>query len=135
MSSPNMNLPIPVPSQTGGPQYAQNEVSCFNQIDSHNHTAGQGVPIPINGINVNQNLSMNGLSVTDLKSTKFLNQAISPGSSSLYMLGNDLYWSDGTGAFNVQITSAMPLPYLEPWIFRSSFWNCKCRLHSTYRKL
>lgn len=103
--SPNMNLPIPVPSQTGGPQYALDEQSCFQQIDSHNHTPGQGIAIPLNALNINQNLDMSALSVTNLKSISFLNQAISPGSSSLYMLGNDLYWTDGSGAFNVQITS------------------------------
>lgn len=103
--SPNMNLPIPVPSQTGGPQYALDEQSCFQQIDSHNHTPGQGSLIPLNGLNINQNLDMNNFSVTNLKSLQLNNQAISPGSSSLYMLGNDLYFSDGTGAFNVQITS------------------------------
>jgi microcystin-dependent protein len=100
-----MNLPIPVPSQTGGPQYALDEQSCFQQIDAHNHTPGQGIPIPLNALNINQNLDMGALSVTNLKSISFLNQAISPGSSSLYMLGNDLYWTDGTGAFDVQITS------------------------------
>jgi len=105
MSSPNMNLPIPVPSQTGGPQYAQDEVSCFNQIDGHNHTPGQGALVPLNGLNVNQNFNMNSLTVTNLKSIQLLNQAVSPGSSSLYMLGNNLYWTDGTGAYNVQITS------------------------------
>lgn len=100
-----MNLPIPVPSQTGGPQYAQDEVSCFNQIDGHNHTPGQGALVPLNGLNVNQNFNMNSLSVTNLKSIQLLNQAVSPGSSSLYMLGNNLYWADGTGSYNVQITS------------------------------
>lgn len=103
--SPNMNLPIPVPSQTGGPQYALDEQSCFQQIDSHNHTPGQGSLIPLNALNINQNLSMSGYSITSLKSLQLQNQAISPGSSSLYMSGNDLYFSDGTGAFNVQITS------------------------------
>jgi microcystin-dependent protein len=48
---------------------------------------------------------MNSLSVTNLKSIQLLNQAVSPGSSSLYMLGNNLYWADGTGSYNVQITS------------------------------
>lgn len=103
--SPNMNLPIPVPSQTGGPQYALDEQSCFQQIDSHNHTPGQGSLVPLNALDVNQNLSMGGFSVTNLKSLQLNNQLISPGSSSLYMLGNDLYFADGTGAFNVQITS------------------------------
>lgn len=103
--SPNMNLTIPVPSQTGGPQYANDEVNCFNAIDSHNHTSGQGVKVPINGLDINQNLDMNTLSVTNLKSIQFLNSAIAPGSSSLYMLGNNLYFRDGTDSFNVQITN------------------------------
>lgn len=100
-----MNLTIPVPSQTGGPQYASDEVNCFNAIDSHNHTSGQGVKVPINGLDINQNLDMNTLSVTNLKSIQFLNSAIAPGSSSLYMLGNNLYFRDGTDSFNVQITN------------------------------
>ena len=103
--SPNMNLPIPVPSQTGGPQYALDEQSCFQQIDSHNHTPGQGAQIPLNAINVTQNLNMSTLSITNSKSIQLLNQSVSPGSSSLYMKGNDLWWADGTGAFNVQVTS------------------------------
>lgn len=100
-----MNLPIPVPSQTGGPQYAQDEVSCFNQIDSHNHTSGQGVQIPLDGLNINQNLDMNNYSVTNLKSLQLNNSLVSPGSSSLFMLGNNLYFRDGTNSFDVQITS------------------------------
>jgi len=100
-----MNLPIPVPSQTGGPQYAQDEVSCFNQIDSHNHTSGQGVQIPLDGLNINQNLDMNNYSITNLKSLQLNNSLVSPGSSSLFMLGNNLYFRDGTNSFDVQITS------------------------------
>lgn len=100
-----MNLPIPVPSQTGGPQYAQDEVSCFQQLDSHNHTSGQGVQIPLDGLNINQNLDMNNYSVTDLKSVQFNQSVSSPGTSSLFMLGNNLYFRDGTDSFNVQITN------------------------------
>lgn len=102
--SPNMNLPIPVPSQTGGPQYAQDEVSCFNQIDSHNHTTGQGSPIPVAALLVNSNLSMNSLSVTNLESLQLLNNAISPGTGALYMQNDDLYWSPGNGGASVQMT-------------------------------
>lgn len=104
MSSPNMLLPIPVPSQTGGPQYALDEQSCFNQIDSHNHTTGQGVQIPTAGININADLSMNSLSVTNLKSVKFLNNIVVPGTASLYMDNDDLYWAPGSGGASVQLT-------------------------------
>lgn len=102
--SPNMFLNIPVPSQTGGPQYALDEESCFKKIDSHNHTAGQGAPIPIGALIVNSNLSMNTLSVTDLKSLQLLENAVSPGSASIYMKNGDLYWTPGGGGVSVQLT-------------------------------
>lgn len=102
--SPNMNLPIPVPSQTGGPQYALDEQSCFQQIDSHNHTTGQGSPIPVGALVVNSNFSMNSLSITNLKSLQLLDNAVSPGSASVYMKNGDLYWTPGGGGISVQLT-------------------------------
>ena len=71
MSSPNMNLTIPVPTVTEGPQYAQEIQQNFNLIDSHNHTSGQGSPIPLNALTIGQNLNMNGYSVTNLKSVSY----------------------------------------------------------------
>ncbi len=105
MSSPNMNLPIPVPTVTDGPQYAIDEVGCFNKIDSHNHTSGQGVPVPVDGIQIDNNLPMNSFGLTSASSVGFQNQLSSPGSGKIYMSGNDLYWTNGTGAYNVQITT------------------------------
>jgi len=105
MSSPNMNLPIPVPTVTDGPQYAIDEVGCFNKIDSHNHTSGQGVPVPVDGIQIDNNLPMNSFGLTSASSVGFQNQLSSPGFGKIYMSGNDLYWTNGTGAYNVQITT------------------------------
>jgi hypothetical protein len=104
--SPNMNLPVPVPIESPGPEYADNIQSSLNLIDSHNHTSGQGVPIPLGALSVSQNLDMAGYSVINLKSVVLNNQLVAPSSNgSVYMSGNNLYWKDGTGAFNVQITN------------------------------
>jgi hypothetical protein len=102
-----MNLTIPVPTVTEGPKYAQEIQQNFNLIDSHNHTSGQGALIPLNALTISQNLNMNGYSVTNLKSTALVNQVSSPpDNGSVYMSGNDLYWKDGTGSHDVQITNA-----------------------------
>jgi len=110
MASPNMGLTIPVPTTTPGPQYAQEIQQNFNLIDSHNHTSGQGSPIPLNALTIAQNLNMNAYSVTNLKSTALVNQVSAPSENgSVYMSGDNLYWKDGTGAYNVQITNGNSL--------------------------
>jgi hypothetical protein len=110
MSSPNMGLTIPVPTVTEGPQYAQEIQQNFNLIDSHNHTSGQGSLIPLNALTISQNLDMNSYSVTNLKSTALVNQLSAPAENgSVYMTGDNLYWKDGTGSFNVQITNGNSL--------------------------
>jgi len=110
MSSPNMGLTIPVPTVTEGPQYAQEIQQNFNLIDSHNHTSGQGALIPLNALTISQNLNMNAYSVTNLKSTALVNQVSAPAENgSVYMSGDNLYWKDGTGAYNVQITNGNSL--------------------------
>ena len=104
--SPNMNLPIPVPTESTGPEYAENISDSLEKIDVHNHTPGQGVPIPVSALNINQNLPMSSYSITGIKSLALENQAITPTQSgSVYMSGNNLYWKDGTGLYTVQITN------------------------------
>ena len=104
--SPNMNLPIPVPTESTGPEYAENISDSLEKIDVHNHTPGQGVPIPVSALNINQNLPMSSYSITGIKSLALENQAIAPTQSgSVYMSGNNLYWKDGTGLYTVQITN------------------------------
>lgn len=105
MASPNMNLPVPVPTVTDGPQYAIDEVSCFNKIDSHDHTAGQGVPIPTSGLNINSDLPMNGNAISSCKLLTLQAQSPAPSTNaSVYNVGGELYYRDGAGN-PVQITS------------------------------
>lgn len=108
--SPNMGLNVPVPTVTPGPQYAQDISGNFNVIDSHNHSAGSGVAVPFSGLAADQDLSAGGYSIFNLKTATLNNLSVSPSlSGSLYMLGNNLFFKDGSGAFDVQITNGASL--------------------------
>lgn len=101
--TPNMGLPVPVPSNTDGPEWAQDVVSCFSAIDSHNHTSGQGVQITPAGINVNTDFPFNQNNLTLLRSVAFYVQnspiSLPTDLSCLYAsgTGGDLYFNDGAG--------------------------------------
>lgn len=101
--STNMNLPIPVPTVAPGPQYAINEQSCFNLIDTHNHTSGQGVPIPAAALNIDGNLPMNGNTLESCAGVVLENQSTTPATNTIYSVGGNLYYQNGLN--QVQITS------------------------------
>lgn len=108
--SPNMGLNVPVPTVTPGPQYAQDISSNFSVIDSHNHSPGSGSLVPFSGITADQDLSAGGYSIFNLKTATLNNLSVSPPlSGSLYMLGNNLFFKDGSGAFDVQVTNGAAL--------------------------
>lgn len=99
--TPNMNLVIPVVGQEPGPQYALDVNSSFTIVDGHNHTQGYGVQIPTAGLNINADLSFNGVNATLLRSARFQPQLTPLATPSdlgcLYESGVDLYYNDGNG--------------------------------------
>lgn len=111
--SPNMNLPVPVPSVDPGPDWATNIVACLGAtgggIDSHNHSSGQGVQINPNGININADLPFNNNNGTQYRSVRFTAQGSPLSTASdvgcLYESGVDLYYNDGSGN-QVRITQS-----------------------------
>lgn len=107
--SPNMNLPVPSVGETGGPQYATDEVACFNIVDAHDHTSGSGVQITPSGLNINVDFPMNTNNITMVKSLRFTAQGspLAGGSDlgCLYESGVDLYYNDGSGN-QVRITQS-----------------------------
>lgn len=109
VSSPNMNLPVPVVGQEPGPQYATDINSCMSVIDAHNHSAGNGVPINPNGMNINIDLPMNSNNLTTARSVRFAPQgAPIAGVADLgciYESGVDLWYNDGSGN-QVRITAS-----------------------------
>lgn len=105
--SPNMNMPVPVAGETPGPNYADDEIACYNIIDAHDHTSGSGVLITPSALNINSDLPFGGNNQTNVKSTRYSAQSVAlVGASDLdcvYVVGVDLYYNDGNGN-NVRIT-------------------------------
>jgi len=108
-TSDNMGMPIPTPSVDPGPTWAQNYNACLTIIDGHNHSAGSGVPIQPNGLDISTDLSFGSNNATNMRSVRFTVQAsaLSGGSdlSCIYAAGTggDLYFNDGAGN-QIQIT-------------------------------
>jgi hypothetical protein len=106
--TPNMNLDLPTPTVTLGPEYAVQNNDAFEVIDSHNHASGNGVRIPVAGLNINGALNFNGQKPYSLLSAQFNSQvaALSGASNanSVYSVNGDLYWTNGSGTA-VQLTS------------------------------
>jgi len=108
-TSSNMLMPVPVVGSESGPQYATDVNNCLTIIDGHNHTPGLGVQIPVSGLNINADLSLNGNNLTAARTLRLQVQNSTPAGSSdldcLYVTGVDLYYIDGNGN-NVRITQS-----------------------------
>lgn len=108
MATPFMNLTLPTVTVTAGPEWASQLNTAITTIDAHDHTSGKGMKIIPAAMNINEDLEFNGYSATELKSTRFDNQAASLNGVNdvrcLYVSGSDLFYNNGTGTA-VQITS------------------------------
>lgn len=107
-TTPNMSLPVPVPSTAPGPAWATNIVADMNAIDSHNHSSGQGVQISPSGLDINSDLTFGSNNATALRSARFTAQvsplALASDLGCLYVSGVDLYYNDENGN-QVRITT------------------------------
>lgn len=95
--STNMLLPVPIVGVDPGPDYAQNVNNCFFFLDEHDHSPGKGLRITPSGLNINADLTFTNNSATNLKSLNFISQVSIPAIKSLYVVNNDLYFTDGNG--------------------------------------
>lgn len=95
--SPNMNLPVPIVSQTTGPEWANDINACMSGIDSHDHTPGKGVPISSQALSISTDLPLNNNSLTSTKAVVFSSQASFATNQSIYSISPDLYYNDGNG--------------------------------------
>jgi hypothetical protein len=92
-----MSLPVPIVGVDPGPDYAQNVNNCFFFLDEHDHSPGRGLRITPSGLNLNADLTFTNNSATNLKSLNFISQVSVPAIKSLYVVNNDLYFTDGNG--------------------------------------
>lgn len=108
MSTPFMNLTLPVPTVTLGPQWASELNTALDLIDSHDHTSGKGKPITTSALSIDANLDLNAFRTVNTQGTQFNSQttALSGGANSslIYDVNGDLYYTNGSGVA-VQITS------------------------------
>jgi len=103
-----MNLTLPIPTVTLGPDYATLLNTALESIDSHDHSSGKGSKIPIAALNINADLdfqqnkiyNLNSLQLTERTTlqTGVLNKA------SIQVFSNDLYYINNSGV-SVQLTS------------------------------
>jgi hypothetical protein len=100
-ATPLMNLSLPTPGTTTGPQWASMLNTAIETIDSHNHTSGQGARVPTAGLNINADLTFNNYNQDYVNSTRFTNQSSTlAGASdlrSLYVVNGDLYFNNSSG--------------------------------------
>lgn len=101
-TSPNMGLIVPGIGTEPGPTWASDLNASLGILDQHNHTSGQGIQIPTNGLNINADLPFNGSNARALKAVIFNSQSSPIGASApylgcIYVSGVDLYYNDGSG--------------------------------------
>jgi hypothetical protein len=105
MTTPNMNLDLPVVSSTIGPDWATKLNTALTSVDSHDHTSSKGQKIPTAGLNINANLDFNANALTNFLEATFKNNTVdSSTTNSAYVKNGDLYFKD-SASNNVRVTS------------------------------
>jgi len=94
----NMDLTLPVVSNTVGPEYATLINDALTRVSNHNHTTGQGAAIPVSGLNINSDLPLGNNSLTQAKAVYYNDQAVSVVTlTTSYFFNGDYYVVDGQG--------------------------------------
>lgn len=106
--TPNMNITLPTPEVTSGPEWANQLVDAFDNVDAHDHTAGKGVKVPVAGLNINADLEFNNNNAIELRSSRYTNHGSTLSTSldknCLYFVNGDLFINNNAGT-SVQLTS------------------------------
>jgi len=103
-----MNLDLPTPTVTIGPEWANDINAALTLVDSHDHTTGKGVKVPTSGLDINADLNFGDNKADNLKAACLADQG-SPlaGASNARCLNansGDLYYTNGSGV-SIQLTS------------------------------
>ena len=106
--TPYMNMNLPNPSSTIGPQWATQLNTALGVVDAHNHTPGNGVQVPTAGLNINSDLNIKGNALFDAGSVMLADQGSSLPSTRrelVYGAAGNLWFNDGSGNA-IQITGS-----------------------------
>lgn len=101
MSTPYLDLDLPVVTSTLGPEWAQLLNDALLLVDDHDHTSGKGRPITSAALNINDDVSLNNFNFTAARSFNMTDQ-VTPISGardvrSVYAAGGELYYNDSAG--------------------------------------
>ncbi len=104
-----MNLELPTPTVTLGPEWAQELNDALGLVDAHDHSSGFGVKVKPAGMDINADLNFNLLwRLINAKSTRFTDQATTltgaTNADSIYAVLGNLYFTNSSGVA-VQLTS------------------------------
>lgn len=101
MITPFMNLSLPTPSVTLGPQWASDLNAALVLVDAHDHSSGNGTSIKTAGIDINADLDFNEYTLFGLRSVKLSEQTGTltgiTNALSLFSYGGDLYYTNNAG--------------------------------------
>lgn len=105
-TTPNMSLTVPVAGDTT-PGYVDAITASLNAVDAHDHSTGKGVAVRASTLNWNTTVDTNGQAVTNLKTTRYADQASLPAAANpraLYTVAGDLWFNNGTSSA-IKLTS------------------------------
>lgn len=105
--TPNMNLTLPTATETTGPEYAVQNTEAFESIDSHDHTPGRGVPVPVSGLNINDDLDLDGNKIQNaniLQAEDLSAAQVDAASLNSFQVVNGEAWFVDASANAVQLT-------------------------------
>lgn len=110
MTTAYMGMDLPIVGTTAGPLWATKvNTALTDKVDLHDHTSGKGTRVPTLGILINADLEFNGYDATELRSTRYEQQASVAASDDVaccYVLSStgDLYYRNAAGT-EIRLTS------------------------------
>ena len=106
MTTTNMGLTLATVSETLGPEWAEIINALIEVIDAHDHTSGNGASVTPAGLEINDDLDIQGNDLLQILTAalKTQNSVDTTKTGTLQRVGANLYWVSGAGA-SVQLTS------------------------------
>lgn len=105
MPTPNMGLTLPAVGVTIGPTWAAQLNVALEDVDAHDHTPGNGLPITQAAIDIGDALTFNGYPAEAVGRVELVSQAATSAlPATVYVVGGDLYYNNAGGT-PVQVTN------------------------------
>lgn len=102
--TPNMNLDLPTPESTVGPDWAEALNTALTAVDSHDHSDNNGTKVTQAGIEFTDTVDVNQQALDNVKQVNLSAQASVVGTGILYRVGSNLWFNNGAGVA-IQLTS------------------------------